>query len=106
MYVDQPNIKGDLEPAVYESLREAYKSVEEIIPHVKGTTPYSEIALLDSERSVTVDIEENRDRIMKAGADAFLSKPVKNQVLLQQVEYLLSGDKKQTLLSNKEVMYQ
>ncbi len=52
------------------------------------------------------DPEKNRDRIMKAGADAFLAKPVKNKVLLQHVEYLLSEDKKQTLLSNKEVMYQ
>jgi hypothetical protein len=52
MYVDQPHIKGDLDPVVYESMREAFKTADELSPHVQGTTPYAEIALLDSERSL------------------------------------------------------
>jgi CheY-like chemotaxis protein len=35
------------------------------------------------------DTKENRDRIMKAGADGYLIKPVEKSVLLQSIEVLL-----------------
>ncbi len=37
------------------------------------------------------DTEENRDQIMKAGADGYLAKPVENARLLEEVEVLLAG---------------
>lgn len=36
------------------------------------------------------DTEENRDRIMKAGADGYMAKPVDNHRLLEEVEGLLA----------------
>ena len=36
------------------------------------------------------DIKENRERIMEAGADNYMAKPVEKDVLLQHVEDLLS----------------
>jgi two-component system cell cycle response regulator len=36
------------------------------------------------------DTKENRDRIMKAGADGYMIKPVKKSVLLQSVEDLFN----------------
>jgi CheY-like chemotaxis protein len=38
------------------------------------------------------DTKENRDRIMKAGADDYLAKPVALETLLQHVENLLNND--------------
>jgi excisionase family DNA binding protein len=75
----------------------------DVCMRIKKESDHSQIKILIL---TAYDTVENRDRIMKAGADAFLAKPIKNKVLLQHVEYLLSGDKKQTLSSNKEVMYQ
>ena len=37
------------------------------------------------------DTRENRDRIMAAGADAYLAKPVKSHQLIEQVKVLLNG---------------
>ena len=39
------------------------------------------------------DTEENRDRIMEAGADGYLAKPVVMDTLLQHVENLLNNKK-------------
>ena len=36
------------------------------------------------------DTKENKDRIMDAGADGYLAKPIEMVVLLQRVEELLS----------------
>lgn len=62
MYVDQPNIKGDLDPFVYKSLKEAFVTADELSPHAHGTTPYAEIALLDSERSMFLARDEDLDQ--------------------------------------------
>jgi CheY-like chemotaxis protein len=39
------------------------------------------------------DTKENLDRIMEAGADGYLAKPVVMDALLQQIEDLLNNDK-------------
>jgi len=38
------------------------------------------------------DTQENRDRIMKAGADCYMPKPLKMDLLIQNVEKLLNTD--------------
>ncbi len=37
------------------------------------------------------DTEENRDRIMEAGVDGYLAKPIERDRLLEEVEVLLAG---------------
>jgi hypothetical protein len=70
MFVDQPNIKGDLDPLTYRTMKKAFETADDLIPHVRGTTPYAEIALLDAERSMTINTEEHRDQ---AGAHKLLT---------------------------------
>lgn len=70
MFVDQPNIKGDLDPLTYRTMKKAFETADELIPHVRGITPYADMLLLDSERSMTLNGEENRDQ---AGAYRLLS---------------------------------
>ena len=41
------------------------------------------------------DTEENRDKIMKAGADDYMAKPLSNDALLERVAGLLNGKKGQ-----------
>lgn len=62
MYVDQPHIRGDLDPRALENMRKAFETAEELAPHVEGTEPYAEIALLDCERSMALDGGENLDQ--------------------------------------------
>ncbi|UCD32042.1 MAG: response regulator [Desulfobacterales bacterium] len=50
------------------------------------------------------DTPQNRERILEAGADAYLSKPVRKDDLLEHIENLLSPSDTQTTLHNKEVM--
>jgi len=70
MYVDQPHIRGDLDPRALENMRKAFEVAEELTPYVEGTEPYAEIALLDCERSMTIDGGENLDQ---AGAHKVLT---------------------------------
>ena len=51
MYVDQPYVDGSLDPQVYETIKKGYVAADDLVPHVKGTTPYAEIALLGAERA-------------------------------------------------------
>ena len=37
------------------------------------------------------DTEENKDRIIKAGADGYLTKPIDKHRLLEEVDVLLAG---------------
>jgi hypothetical protein len=70
MYVDQPYLDGSLDPQVYETLRQGFVAADDLVPHVKGTAPYAEIALLSSERSFEFDYATYRDF---AGAYAMLT---------------------------------
>ena len=51
------------------------------------------------------DTKENKDRILAAGADAYLSKPVKKDDLLQHIEALFESNKEQIRSSKKEVIF-
>lgn len=62
MYVDQPNLRGDLDPLVYRTMKKAFDTAAELEPHVRGTTPYAEVGLFDSERSMVLNGTENRDQ--------------------------------------------
>ena len=50
-FVDQPLLRGGLDPKPYEALAEAFKVADELASHVRGSEPYSELALLASDRS-------------------------------------------------------
>jgi hypothetical protein len=63
MYVDQPHFRGDLDPKAIAHMRKAFETIEELTPHVVGTEPYADIALLDCERSMTIQGEEALDQI-------------------------------------------
>ena len=59
----------------------------EVCKRIKKNPRTSQIKVL----AVTgYDTDENRDRIMKAGADGFLAKPVDNHRLLEEVKSLLA----------------
>ena len=49
--VDQPNIDGSLEPKAWAVIKEAYRAIDELSPHLAGTTPYAEIGVLYSHRN-------------------------------------------------------
>jgi DNA-binding response OmpR family regulator len=59
----------------------------EVCKRIKENSSTSHIKIL---ALTGYDTKENRDRIMQAGADGYLAKPVKRRTLLQQVEYLLN----------------
>ncbi len=46
--------------------------------------------MIDADWYVTHDSDENRDRIMEAGADGYMAKPVENDTLLRHVDGLLN----------------
>ncbi len=50
------------------------------------------------------DTKENKDRSLRAGADGYLSKPVKKNDLIRHIEKLFGSDDEQTLPTTKEVM--
>ncbi len=70
MYVDQPYLDGSLDPQVYDALKKGFEAADDLVPHVKGTLPYAEIALLSSERSFELDYKTYRGF---AGAYAMLA---------------------------------
>lgn len=50
-FVDQPQLRGELDPKPYDSLAQAFALADELIPHVRGSEPYAELALVGSELS-------------------------------------------------------
>lgn len=59
MWADQANVDGTLDPIAVQSVRRAFQATERIIPKVRGTVPYAEIAVLASERSFTLSNYED-----------------------------------------------
>jgi len=51
MWADQANVDGTLDRVAIQSVRQAFRATDRIIPKVRGTVPYAEIAVLASERS-------------------------------------------------------
>ena len=60
----------------------------EVCRKIKGNSGTSHIRVLAVSG---YDTAENRDRIMEAGADCYLPKPIKSDLLLQHVRSLLNG---------------
>lgn len=50
-FVDQPLLRGNLDPKPYEALGQAFKVADALAPHVQGSVSYAEIALLAGEWS-------------------------------------------------------
>lgn len=72
----------------------------EVCKRIKGDTDHSHIKILIL---TGYDTKENKDRTFEAGADGYLSKPVKKNDLIQQIEDLLGPENEQTTLTTKEV---
>jgi excisionase family DNA binding protein len=58
----------------------------EVCKHIKGNPSTSHIKVL---AYTGYDTKENRDRILQAGADGFMAKPVSKDTLLNKVQKLL-----------------
>ena len=58
--VDQPNIDGTLEPKAWAVIQEAYRVVDDLSPHLRGATPFAEIAVLYSHRNYELQKEIGR----------------------------------------------
>lgn len=54
MWADLGNVDGTIDPIAVKSVREANKVVDRLVPAVKGTIPYAEVAVLASERDFTI----------------------------------------------------
>jgi len=55
--VDQPNVDGTLEPKAWKVIREAYRTIDELSPHLTGTRPFVEIGVLYSHRNWELHLE-------------------------------------------------
>ena len=51
MWGQQANVDGTVDVTTVRLVKEAYKVADRLIPKVKGTVPYAEVAVLSSERS-------------------------------------------------------
>lgn len=60
-FVDQPLLRGELDPRPYEVLAEAFKVADSLAPHVRGSVPYAEIALVAGDRSADLLKETHTD---------------------------------------------
>lgn len=58
--VDQPNIDGTFEPKAWKVIREAYRVVDDLSPHLDGTIPFAEIGVLYSHRNYELQKEIGR----------------------------------------------
>ena len=61
MWVDQPDMDGSFDVQAAAAMRSAYEVVDDLACHVRGSTPYAEIALLYAARSTALHPEEELD---------------------------------------------
>ena len=61
MWVDQPHMDGSFDPQAAAAMRAAYAVVDDLAPHVRGSTPYAEVALLYASHSVALNPDEELD---------------------------------------------
>jgi hypothetical protein len=59
--VDQPNLDGTFEPKAWSVIRETYRAIDELSPHLAGTTPFAEIGVLYSHRNWELQKELGKD---------------------------------------------
>ena len=50
MWCDAANVDGSIDPMAVQSIKEAFRVADRLIPKVRGTVPYAEVAILFSER--------------------------------------------------------
>ncbi len=61
MWVDQPHMDGSFDPQAAAAMRAAYAVVDDLAPHVRGSTPYAEVALLFASHSNALNPAEELD---------------------------------------------
>ena len=61
MWVDQPHMDGSFDSAGIAAMKASYEVVDELLPHVRGSKPYAEIALLYPTRSMRLEPEQELD---------------------------------------------
>jgi len=71
MWADQAMVDGTLDPVSIRSVKEAFKVADRIIPKVKGTIPYAEIAVFSNERDL--ELSNYHDYADFAGANKLLT---------------------------------
>ena len=54
MWVDQPHMDGAFDPQAAAAMRAAYAVVDDLALHVRGSTPYAEVALLFASHSLSL----------------------------------------------------
>ena len=61
MWVDQPHMDGSFDSAALAAMRASYQVADDLIPHVRDSKPYAEIALLYPARSIRLDPDQELD---------------------------------------------
>jgi len=61
MWVDQPHMDGSFDSAGIAAMKASYEVVDELLPHVRGSKPYAEIALLYPARSMRLEPDQELD---------------------------------------------
>ena len=61
MWIDQPHMDGSFDPKALAAMRDAFRVVDELSPHVRGSAPYAEIALLYAQGSALLDPDQELD---------------------------------------------
>jgi hypothetical protein len=71
MWADLGHVDGTLDPIAVRSVKQAFQVVDRIVPAIRGTVPYAEVALLGSERSFL--LTGDRDSMEFNGANKLLT---------------------------------
>ena len=61
MWVDQPHMDGSFDPQALAAMKASYEVVDELSPHVRGSRPWAEVALLYSDRSARLVPDQELD---------------------------------------------
>ena len=61
MWADQANVDGTLDVIGINTVKETFRVADRLIPKVRGTVPYAEIAILASERDFQLNYEDYLD---------------------------------------------
>jgi hypothetical protein len=61
MWVDQPHMDGTFDAAALAAMKASYEIVDELQPHIRGSTPFADIALLYPAQSIRLDPEQELD---------------------------------------------
>jgi hypothetical protein len=70
MWADIGNVDGPIDPIAIRSVKKANQTIDRLIPKVRGTVPYAEVAVMGSERDFI--LTDNRDYLDFFGANKLL----------------------------------